>query len=63
METFIVVAIFYFLPAIIALSRKKNPAPVIIVNLFLGWTLVAWVIALAMACGGQNDRQWDKKVK
>ena len=41
----------YFLPAFIA-SRRKVPhsGSVVVVNIFLGWTLVGWVVALAMAC-------------
>lgn len=46
----IVGAVFYFLPTIIAATRKvRNVGSVVIVNLFLGWTLVGWVVALAMA--------------
>lgn len=40
----------YFLPTIIATVRKvPNVGSVIVVNLLLGWLLVPWVIALAMA--------------
>lgn len=39
---------FYFLPTVIALSRKhQQAAPIVIVNTFLGWTLIGWVVALA----------------
>jgi Superinfection immunity protein len=41
----------YFLPAFIA-SRRKVPhtGSVVVINVFLGWTMVGWVVALAMAC-------------
>jgi hypothetical protein len=40
----------YFLPTIVAASRKVvNLGSVVVINLFLGWTLVGWVVALAMA--------------
>ncbi len=40
----------YFLPTIIAASRKvPNGGSVLVINLFLGWTLIGWVVALAMA--------------
>jgi hypothetical protein len=40
----------YFLPTIAAESRKhKNAESILIVNLFLGWTFLGWVIALAWA--------------
>ncbi|WP_234313892.1 superinfection immunity protein [Streptomyces sp. NBRC 109706] len=40
----------YFVPTIIAFARGvRNAGSVLVVNLFLGWTLVGWVVALAMA--------------
>jgi hypothetical protein len=46
----IIVALLYFLPLIIAVSRKvRNQGSVLVVNLFLGWTLIGWIVALAMA--------------
>ncbi len=40
----------YFLPAIVAASRNvPNSGSVLVINLFLGWTLIGWVVALAMA--------------
>lgn len=39
----------YFLPAIIAAIRRSRANPVFVVNLFLGWTFIGWVVALAMA--------------
>ena len=41
----------YFLPTIVAISRKvTNQGSVAVINFFLGWTLIGWVAALAMAC-------------
>jgi hypothetical protein len=41
----------YFTPWIVAAIRHlPNQGPVIVVNIFLGWTFVGWVVALAMAC-------------
>src|SRR5713226_3358454 len=46
----LIVGFFYFLPAIAALGRKKRNAGAIqALNLFLGWTLVGWVVALVWA--------------
>jgi Superinfection immunity protein len=40
----------YFLPTIVAASRKVvNLGSIVVINVFLGWTLVGWVVALAMA--------------
>jgi hypothetical protein len=45
----------YFLPTIVArLRRAENPNPTFIINLFLGWTLLGWVIALAMGAGAKT---------
>lgn len=43
----IVVLFIYFLPSVVAHSnRHKNEGAIILLNLFLGWTLVGWVAAL-----------------
>jgi hypothetical protein len=40
----------YFIPAIVAMVRKvPNTGSVLVLNVFLGWTVIGWVIALAMA--------------
>jgi Superinfection immunity protein len=42
----------YFLPTIVAMMRhKENIGTVVVINLFLGWTFLGWVVALAMAFG------------
>ena len=47
----IVVLALYFLPTIVAVARKvTHQGSVIVINVFLGWTFVGWVVALAMAC-------------
>lgn len=44
----------YFIPGIVASVRHvPNQASVWIINVFLGWTLVGWVVALAMAARSQ----------
>lgn len=41
---------FYFTPTIIAVVRKHNNiAPILVVNFFLGWAFVGWVIAMTWA--------------
>lgn len=45
-----VVVLLYFLPALVAFARHvRNTGSVLVVNLFLGWTIVGWIVALAMA--------------
>ena len=42
--------VLYFVPAIVAFVRKvPNQVSVLVINLFLGWSLIGWVVALAMA--------------
>jgi len=49
----IIILIFvglYFIPTIVAMTRKvTNVGSVFVINLLLGWTLVGWAVALAMA--------------
>jgi hypothetical protein len=47
------VAIIYFLPTIIGYS-KNNVLAIFILNLFLGWTFIGWVIALVWAASNDN---------
>lgn len=50
-SAFLVVLVLYFLPSIVALARKvTHQGSVVVINVFLGWTFIGWVIALAMAC-------------
>lgn len=40
----------YWLPSIVAFWRHvPNKASAVVINLFLGWTFVWWVVALAMS--------------
>jgi len=47
-------AALYFLPTIIAVRRKKKNAMAIgVVNFFLGWSVIGWVVALVWAVSTQ----------
>ena len=41
-------AALYFLPSILG-AQKRNAIAIFVLNLFLGWTLVGWVVALVWA--------------
>ena len=42
--------VLYFLPAIIGFARgKRDAVSILVLNLFLGWTAIGWVIALIWA--------------
>ena len=47
----IIILALYFVPVIIACCREHhNVGSIAIINVFLGWTFIGWVVALAMAC-------------
>ena len=40
----------YFLPIIVAVARKKQKMlGTVLLNIFLGWTFIGWIIALVWA--------------
>lgn len=42
--------IIYFMPAIVAgIAKHKHQDGILVLNLFLGWTGIGWVIALVWA--------------
>jgi hypothetical protein len=44
----ILAAGIYFMPSFFAwIARKRNTLAIFALNLFLGWTFVGWVLALA----------------
>jgi len=48
----IILGVPYFIPSIVAWVREMpNIGSIVVVNFFLGWTFIGWVVALAMACG------------
>jgi ABC-type sugar transport system permease subunit len=45
-----VLSLFYFLPFAIAFHKKRaNTGAIFALNLFLGWSLIGWVVALVWA--------------
>lgn len=43
--------LLYCLPTLIAwINRRKNSAAITLLNLFLGWTFLGWVLPLVLAC-------------
>ena len=41
----------YFLPSIVATGRQTpHWLTVFLLNLFLGWSVIGWVVAMVMAC-------------
>lgn len=47
MEFFLIPALLYFIPAIVAIARKHhNAMAIFLTNLFLGWSVIGWIVAL-----------------
>ena len=47
------IAFIYFLPTVIAWGNK-NFMQVLVLNLFLGWSVLGWVVALVMSFKNEN---------
>jgi hypothetical protein len=46
--------VMYFLPSIIALVRsKRDTLAIFLLNFFLGWSVIGWIVALVWAA--KND--------
>ena len=42
--------VMYFLPSIVAVARsKRDIAGIVVLNFFLGWTMIGWVVAMVWA--------------
>jgi hypothetical protein len=42
--------VMYFVPSIIALAKSKpNTLTIFLINFFLGWSFIGWIVALIMA--------------
>jgi hypothetical protein len=53
---FLLLLAVYFLPAYVAYRRfHPNAVPILLLNLFLGWTLVGWVAALVWAAMAHSN--------
>ena len=54
----LVAALLYFVPTAVAQYRKAaNLSTVVLVNLFLGWTMIGWIVALILAFAGDSGEQ------
>ena len=56
METFGIIVLFivlfavYFIPTAVAIVRKKvDVNAIFVLNIFLGWSLIGWTVALVWA--------------
>jgi hypothetical protein len=51
----VILLIVYLVPSIIALVTRKNRLRAILINIFLGWTVIGWIAAVVLASGGNTD--------
>jgi hypothetical protein len=50
MHFLLFITALYFAPAIVAAARHThNATAVLLLNLFLGWTVIGWFVALLLA--------------
>lgn len=50
------VVVIYFAPTMTASHRwHKNTGPIMLINLFLGWTLIGWLVALVWSMTDNTD--------
>ena len=57
--------LLYFVPSVVAFVREhQNAIPILVLNLFFGWTLLGWVICLAWSFSSdvRESRQYIKQV-
>lgn len=48
----ILIILLYLLPTVNAYwNKKRNAGSVFVINFFLGWSIIGWVIALSMSMG------------
>jgi hypothetical protein len=53
MLTLLCLLLLYFVPTILA-RHKTDALGIFLVNLFLGWTVIGWVVALVWACAAED---------
>ncbi|MDQ5920466.1 MAG: hypothetical protein QG673_522 [Pseudomonadota bacterium] len=47
----------YFIPSIVANDRRhNNKLSIFVLNLFLGWSFIGWVVALVWACSNNANK-------
>lgn len=55
---FIIGFCLYFLPSLIAWLREHAYVnSITVINLFLGWTLIGWVVCLAWSLSPQKEKK------
>jgi len=54
----LILLVVYALPIFVASLRKHNAVlEILLVNLWLGWTVIGWVVALVWACDWDVEKE------
>lgn len=54
---FIIIGAIYFIPTIRAYKIKhRQKDPIFLINIFLGWTFIGWLIALIWSFSAQTTK-------
>ena len=54
----VVGCVIYWLPTIMALDRRHHDtAAIAVLNFFLGWTFIGWIVALVWSCTAVRSRE------
>lgn len=58
MGAILVTIAVYFVPSFIAFKRDKaNKTSILVLNIFLGWSLIGWVVSLVWALANETPTQ------
>jgi Superinfection immunity protein len=61
---FALLAALYFLPTIVAANRgHQSTAAICVLNTFLGWTFIGWLIALVWSFTGDTRANDARKIE
>lgn len=56
------ILLVYFLPSLLAQDNKhKQLGSLFVINIFLGWMLIPWVLCLAWAVSQNNNENLENK--
>lgn len=47
--------LLYFLPTVFAMYRRLDTFPILLLNIFLGWTIIGWIVALVLSLKTTNE--------
>ncbi len=59
----LIFGVLYLMPSVVAYNRDhRNTASILMLNLFLGWTFVGWVVSLVSRLGIYQRHQGTRAV-